>query len=56
MANKTRWIKSRIRSVNETKKITRAMYLISASKVKRLRDRLDSTRPYFEKVNEFMKI
>jgi len=31
------------------------MYLISASKVKRLRDRLDSTRPYFEKVNEFMK-
>jgi F-type H+-transporting ATPase subunit gamma len=55
MANKTRWIKSRIRSVSETKKITRAMYLISASKVKRLRDRLDSTRPYFEKVNELMK-
>ncbi|ABP67556.1 ATP synthase F1, gamma subunit [Caldicellulosiruptor saccharolyticus DSM 8903] len=55
MANKTRWIKSRIKSVNETKKITRAMYLISASKMKRSRDRLDSTRPYFEKINEFMK-
>ncbi|WAM34874.1 ATP synthase F1 subunit gamma [Caldicellulosiruptor morganii] len=55
MANKTRWIKSRIRSVSETKKITRAMYLISASKMKRARDRLDSTRPYFEKIQEFMK-
>lgn len=54
MANKTRWIKSRIKSVKETKKITRAMYLISASKMKRARDRLDNTRPYFNKILDFM--
>lgn len=55
MANKTRWIKSRIKSVIETKKITRAMYLISASKMKRARERLDNTRPYFNKINQLMK-
>ncbi|MEZ0535920.1 ATP synthase F1 subunit gamma [Caldicellulosiruptoraceae bacterium PP1] len=55
MANKTRWIKSRIKSIIETKKITRAMYLISASKMKRARERLENTRPYFQKINELMK-
>lgn len=37
MAN-TREIQSRIKSINDTLKITNAMYMISSSKLKRLRE------------------
>ncbi len=44
----TKEIKTRIQSVQETKKITNAMYLIASTKLRRARLELDNTRPYFE--------
>ncbi|HOW36500.1 MAG TPA: ATP synthase F1 subunit gamma [Candidatus Omnitrophota bacterium] len=41
-----RQIKNRIRSIESTKKITRAMEMISASKLPRAKDLLFATRPY----------
>ena len=46
MAN-AREIKDRIASIQETRKITNAMYLISSSKVKQARERLANTEPFF---------
>ena len=44
----TKEIKTHIESVQETKKITSAMYLIASTKLQRARQELDNTRPYFE--------
>lgn len=40
-------IKHRIESVRDTKKITNAMYLIASTKVRRAKNDLERTRPYF---------
>ena len=44
----TKEIKTHIQSVQETKKITNAMYLIASTKLRRARAELDNTRPYFQ--------
>ncbi len=44
----TKEIKSRIKSVKETKKITNAMYLIASTKLRKARNDLERTRPYFD--------
>ncbi|MCI9156261.1 MAG: ATP synthase F1 subunit gamma [Lawsonibacter sp.] len=44
----TKEIKTHIESVQETRKITNAMYLIAATKLRKARAGLDNTRPYFE--------
>ncbi len=41
-----REIKSRIGSVQNTKKITRAMEMIAASKLRKARDHMEATKPY----------
>lgn len=46
MAN-AREIKERIASIQETKKITNAMYLISSSKMKQAKKKLSDTEPFF---------
>ena len=46
MAN-AREIKSRINSVQDTMKITNAMYMISSSKMKKAKKILSDTEPYF---------
>ena len=43
----TREIKAHIRSVQDTQKITNAMYLIASTKLRRARRSLDQTMPYF---------
>jgi F-type H+-transporting ATPase subunit gamma len=53
MAN-IREIKHRINSIKETRQITKAMQLISAAKLKRARQQLESTLPFFEKVKVTM--
>ncbi len=53
MAN-TREIKLRIRGVESTKKITKAMKLIAASKVKQAREMHNRTLPFFEHIKEVM--
>ncbi len=40
-------LKTRMNSIQDTRKITNAMYLISSSKLKRARARLEATEPYF---------
>lgn len=47
-----REIRLRIKSISETKKITKAMKLISAAKLKRARLQLEQTKPFFKKVQE----
>ncbi|HEX2926292.1 MAG TPA: ATP synthase F1 subunit gamma, partial [Ruminiclostridium sp.] len=50
--NNMREIKSRIKSINQMRQITKAMKLISASKLKKARTQLEETLPYFNKVKE----
>ncbi len=51
----TRELKDRIKSVQDTKKITNAMYLISSTKMRRAKADLDATRPYFEALRTEVK-
>lgn len=44
----TKEIKNRIRSMESTKQITKAMEMVAASKLRRAQDRVASSRPYFE--------
>ncbi len=46
MAN-TKEIQDRIKSINDTLKITNAMYMISSSKLKKSKKMLEDTEPYF---------
>ena len=41
-------IRRRIGSVRQTQKITHAMYLISQAKLRKAKQELDNTRPYFQ--------
>lgn len=45
-----REIRGRIKSVNDIMKITNAMYLISSSKMKKARQKLANTEPYFDAI------
>lgn len=49
---KGRQLKGRIRSVQNTRKITRTMELVSTSKLKRAQDRVISARPYADALSE----
>ena len=49
MAN-MREIRERISSIEQILKITNAMYLISSSKLKKVRKNLEATEPYFHKL------
>ena len=44
----TKEIKNRIRSMESTKQITKAMEMVAASKLRRAQARIQSSRPYFE--------
>lgn len=46
----TRDIKRKIKSVNNTRQITKAMELVSTAKLKRAKDRMNLTKSYFETV------
>jgi F-type H+-transporting ATPase subunit gamma len=48
-------IKRRIRSVENTKKITRAMQVVSATKLRRAQKSVQNTRPYAEKMVEVLR-
>lgn len=55
MAQSLKLIKSRIRGIESTKKLTRAMEMISVSKLKRAENILNKSRPYFLKMESFLK-
>ena len=44
----TKDIKARIRSMESTKQITKAMEMVAASKLRRAQEQISSSRPYFE--------
>lgn len=45
-------IKRRMKSVESTKKITKAMQLVATSKLRKTRNQLDQLKPYYSKVQE----
>ena len=49
---KSRQLKGRIRSVGNTRKITKTMELVATSKLKRAQDRIVAARPYAEALRE----
>lgn len=53
MAN-TKALKGRIRSVQNTRKITRTMELVATSKLKRAQDRVIAARPYAEALRQVL--
>jgi len=52
MAKSSRALRGRMRSVQNTRKITRTMELVSTSKLKRAQDRVVSARPYAQALAE----
>jgi F-type H+-transporting ATPase subunit gamma len=50
-----RAIKRKVRSVSNIKKITRAMQMVSAAKLKKVQGRLLELRPYSDKIVEFLQ-
>src|SRR5947208_7365269 len=50
-----RALRRRIRSVNSTKKITRAMELIAASRIVRAQQRVAAARPYSELLTQALR-
>ena len=47
-------IKNRINGIKSTQKITKAMKMVSAAKLKKAQDRIIATRPYANKMNEML--
>lgn len=45
-------IKTRIKSIKNIQQITKAMQMVAAAKVRRVQDRLSSSKPYSEKIEE----
>jgi F-type H+-transporting ATPase subunit gamma len=52
---KERALRRRIKSVQSTKKITKAMELISASRIAKAQQRVAAARPYSEKITEVIR-
>jgi F-type H+-transporting ATPase subunit gamma len=50
-----RAVRRKIRSVGNIKKITRAMQMVSAAKLKKVQARLMELRPYADKIREFLQ-
>src|SRR5690625_2705331 len=48
----TREIRSKIRSVENTRKITKAMEMVAASKMRKAQERMQAGRPYCDKVRQ----
>ena len=50
----TKEIRNKIKSVQSTRKITKAMEMVAASKMKKAQDRMRASRPYTERVFDIM--
>jgi F-type H+-transporting ATPase subunit gamma len=56
MAQSTREIRRRIKSVKSTQQITRAMQMVAAVKLNRVRSLAENSRPYVERLGTLMQI
>jgi F-type H+-transporting ATPase subunit gamma len=54
MANLSRQLRGRIKSVQNTRRITRTQELVATSKLKRAQDRVVAARPYSEAIREII--
>ena len=48
----TKDIKNRIRSLESTRQITKAMEMVASSKLRRAQEQVMATRPYFEALQD----
>ncbi|WAK02235.1 F0F1 ATP synthase subunit gamma [Methylobacter sp. YRD-M1] len=48
-------IRTKIASIKNTQKITRAMEMVAASKMRKTKDRMQATRPYSQKIGRIIK-
>lgn len=48
----TKEIRTQIRSIESTRKITRAMEMVAASKIRRVQVRMQASRPYLERIRK----
>ena len=48
-------IKTRIGGVKSTQKITKAMKMVAAAKLRRAQERIIQARPYAQKIDELLK-
>jgi len=48
-------IRSKIASIKNTQKITRAMEMVAASKMRKTQDRMRTSRPYAQKINQVIR-
>lgn len=55
MGAQLREYRRRIKSVNSTKKITRAMELIAAARISKAQQRIDASRPYAEAITKVVR-
>ena len=55
MGAKLRVVRRRIRSVQSTKKITRAMELIASSRIVKAQQRVEASRPYAIQLTQAME-
>ncbi len=55
MSGQLRTLRNRIRSVENTKKITRAMEMVAAAKLRRFQDMMVKARPYTEGLENLLK-
>lgn len=53
--SKAREIRNKISSIKNTQKITRAMELVAASKMRKAQDRMRTSRPYSEKIRKVIR-
>ena len=54
MPSDIRTIKRQIRAIGNIKKITRAMQMVSAAKLKKVQERLMELRPYSDRIRDFL--
>ena len=53
---KNKEIRNKIKSVQNTKKITKAMEMVAASKMRKAQDRMRAARPYAEKIRRVIVV
>ena len=55
MASNMKAVKTRIKSVQNTMQITRAMELVASSKLRKAKDRAETCKPYFEELHSALR-
>lgn len=56
MARSMRDIKRQIKSVQNTRQITKAMEMVAASKLRKAQEKAEAARPYSEKLKEVVRV